>query len=96
MVVIPNDQQHVNDILSILKRKGAPENCCVISVDDDIDERILSLSEALNHIVGSFNGAIILCIPGKLGFYEGENLQNRCILERNKEKKRVKSSFLAK
>ena len=84
MVNIPNDQQHANNILEILKRKGAPDKCYVVSTDDEIDGRIIILSEVLSYIVGSFGGAIISCIPGRLGYYEGEHHGDRCILEKNK------------
>jgi hypothetical protein len=39
------------------------------------------LSEALREVVGRGMGTFVLCVPGKLGYYEGEDAGERYILE---------------
>lgn len=79
---IPPNQQTSNKIYSLLKDKGATNMCYIISADLDIDQKTLRLSDALDIVVGSGSGTLISCVPGRLGYYEGENPGDRCILER--------------
>jgi hypothetical protein len=80
--LIPATQQSDSAIESLLRRKGAPETCYVMSDNRDIDGREMSLSEALSEIVGCGGGTFISCVPGKLGYFELEDLSERYILER--------------
>ena len=80
--LVPADSQTVNHIEVILKRKGALECCHVTSSNADIDDREMSLRQALHETVGSGSGTIISCIPGKLVYFEGEEQNQRYILER--------------
>lgn len=79
-IAIPPNQQNTIDILHLLQRKGAPEDCHVISTCSDLDGKGLPLVEALEQIVGSGYGSYISCNAGKLGYYEGEEPGYRCIL----------------
>ena len=79
---IPPNQQTPGQIYKILKEKGALDKCYIISSDPDIDQKIMKLSDTLDIVVGSGYGTLISCVPGKLGYYEGESHGDRCILER--------------
>jgi hypothetical protein len=71
------------NIESQLRQKGAPSNCHAISEDARIDGKKIALSEALKAIVGYGMGTILICIPEKLAYYEGEGPSNRGILEKD-------------
>ena len=80
--LIPSNQQSDASIESLLRRKGAPETCYVMSDNRDIDGREMSLAHALTETVGFGAGTLISCLPGKLGYFELEDLSERYILER--------------
>ena len=79
--LLPANAQTVSQIGALLKRKGAPERCYVTSSNEDIDAREMSLRAALEKTVGTGSGTIISCIPGKLAYFEGEEQNQRYILE---------------
>ncbi len=58
-------------IYEILKEKGAPDSCYVISIDSETDGKIMNLSKALLQEVG-FGPVLISCIHGKLAYFEAE------------------------
>ncbi|HEX2961619.1 MAG: hypothetical protein HF308_09945 [Ignavibacteria bacterium] len=70
------------DIYEKLKSKGAGKECYVISELSEIDGHVLSLSEALNQIIGRGMAAILICIDNKLAYFEGEEPNDRYILHR--------------
>jgi hypothetical protein len=80
--LIPSHQQSAQSIETILRRKGAPDTCHVMSDLSAIDGREMSLSEALLETVGSDAGTLISCIAGKLAYFELEGFDGRYILER--------------
>jgi hypothetical protein len=53
-----------------------------MSDNHEIDGHEMSLSEAPAKTVGLGSGTFISCVPGKLGYFELEDLSNRYILER--------------
>ena len=75
--------QTPRDILNILNARGAAQSCHVISENHALDAREMLLSEALEEVVGKGYGALLSCIPGKLGYYEGEDPGRRFLLERS-------------
>jgi hypothetical protein len=66
----------------LLRSRGAPAICHVVSEDPSLDGRDLPLPEALVRIVGRGMGALVSCVPGRLGFFEGEEPGDRWLLER--------------
>jgi hypothetical protein len=80
--LVPAAQQNAEAIAKLLKQRGAPDLCHVISADRDIDNRELKLEKALVEAVGMNMGTFISCIPGKLGYFEFEDLGERYILAR--------------
>lgn len=65
-----------------LRKKGAPPICYMLAVNGDLDGRDMPLREALEAIVGTGDGGFVSCIPGRLGFYEFEDVQSSYLLSR--------------
>ena len=80
---VPSGEQSTESIFQILKNKAAPDICYVISTNDKLDGKESQLSDVLEQIVGTCDdGTFVSCIPGKLGYYEGEDVDTRLILEK--------------
>jgi hypothetical protein len=62
-----------------LRARGAPSVCYVLSAGD-LDGCEVPLRDALDAICGSGNGAFVSCIPGRLGFYEYEEMKSSYLL----------------
>lgn len=69
-------------IEALLRSKGAPDRCYAISTDSDLDGRTVALREALTRICGLGHGTLLSCVPGSLGYFEGEEIGERYVLER--------------
>jgi hypothetical protein len=80
--LVPAAQQNAEAIAKLLRQRGARDLCHVISADRDIDNRELPLEKALDEAVGMNMGTFISCIPGRLGYFEFEDLGERYILAR--------------
>lgn len=80
MVAIPRNQQNPSALLTILKSKGAGPKCYVMSTNPKLDGQEVELAVALEKTVGSQQGTLISCVPGRLGYFEDED--GRYILER--------------
>jgi len=80
--LLSSAQQNVPAIETILKQKGAPEVCYIMSSDPDIDGKEMELHQALMTVVDSNIGTVVSCIAGKLGYFEFEDIGERYILER--------------
>jgi hypothetical protein len=71
------------DILTELRKRGAPATCYVISCSKEIDRREMLLEEALSETESLGWGTVIGCIPKVLGYYYGEmGSKCRAILEK--------------
>ncbi len=79
--VPPNDQT-IEAIVHLLEKNGAPSLCHLISSNHEIDNQDLPLAEALRKVLGMGMGTFISCIPGKLAYFEGEDENERLLLER--------------
>jgi len=77
---IPPNQRNASGIGTLLRAKGAKNQCWAISEDGTLDGKELVLASALSSIVGSGMGTILCCVPGKLAFVESED--GRFILEK--------------
>jgi hypothetical protein len=80
--LIPANQQSAQSIERLLKSKGAPNVCHVMSSNPNLDNREMPLSEALLETIGMDSGTLISCIAGKLAYVELEGFDGRYILER--------------
>jgi len=81
-VLLTPPQQNAQSVVNILKKKGAPERCYVISESSDFDGKEMLLIDAIEEVLGYGMGSIISCVAGKLVYYEGEMPSHRYILER--------------
>ena len=77
---IEPSQQNPDSICAIFRKLGAPDSCHLIS-EGDFDGQDTELLKALKQVVGYGMGTVISCIPGRLGYFEGE-LRERYILQR--------------
>ena len=80
LVSVPPVRQHAEAIATLLAERGAPAECHLISTNPKLDGRNLPLGVALAQIVGVGDGTLISCVPGRLGYFEGED--ERFILAR--------------
>lgn len=80
--LVPRRQQFPAELEELLKGKGAPETCYLVSSSRALDRRELPLREALEAVVGQGPGTLISCIPGRLAYFEGKGPEARYILER--------------
>ena len=80
--LVPAGQQSVEAIEKILKQKGAPSLCHVMSSNPATDGEEMPLHKALAETVGETMGTLISCVPGKLAYFEFEDAGERYILER--------------
>ena len=78
--LIPGSQQSRKGIEDLLRSKGAPDTCHVISEYSQIDAQELSLSDALDRVHDY--GAFVSCIAGRLAYFQLEDVGHRYILER--------------
>jgi len=72
-------RERTSGIADRLVSMGAPEICHVMS-DSELDGQTLRVRDALDAVVGSGMGTVLLCVPGELAYLETED--DRCILRR--------------
>lgn len=80
-LAIPSNKLFVDNIARELQKRHSPKIVFAISEDPTLDQKELSLMEALKQIVGRGIGTVLSCIPGRLAFVETED--ERFILERH-------------
>lgn len=78
----PSTAHTAKEIVALLRSKGAGPTVHVISEDSGIDGKELGLEEAMGHVWGGQMGTILSCIPGKLGYFEDEEMRPGRLLER--------------
>jgi len=83
VVPIASSDQHANRIEAILRSRGAPESCYVVSENTALDGQELKLGDAISQVVGLGMGTLISCIPSRLAYFEGEGPSDRCLLQRS-------------
>jgi hypothetical protein len=79
-VPIPSTHHLAPGIISLLKAKVAGNICHLVSEDDDLDGRQMTLEQAFAAIFGTGIGTFLSCIKGRLGYFEDE--EENWILER--------------
>lgn len=75
--------QNVEAMTAILEDAGAPAACFVMSSDSAIDGRELPLAEALEATLDSEYGTFLICKPGQLAYFHGEEVDERYLLRRS-------------
>ena len=78
----PVAKSSADAIEKVLRENGAPAKCYVFSESDGIDTLEMDLNAALQGVVGQGMGTILVCVPGRLAYYEGEEPGERYILQR--------------
>ncbi len=81
-ISVPPDNNTPSVIEKLLRSRGAPSQCYVMSSSNRLDGREMPLADALRDVIGYQMGTLISCIPGQLAFYESEEIKIRYILER--------------
>lgn len=71
-----------SDVVALLRSRGAPEACHLISDARDLDGTEMPLQEAIDATEASTSGTLVGCIPGRLAYYYGEDGEQRVLLER--------------
>jgi hypothetical protein len=74
------------DVVALLRSRGAPAMCYVLSDTKEIDGQMLPLPEAIGTVEMGGWGTIISCITGQLGYYYDECGARRMLLERSATK----------
>jgi hypothetical protein len=72
----------VDSILALLKSKGAGTTCFVLSEDSSIDGAIFLLDEAIQAVLHAGFGTYLICDPGRLAYFESEDVGGNYLLER--------------
>ncbi len=79
---IPPCDQWADSVFELLRARGAPETCVLISESSELDGRTMPLIEALRRVIGYGMGTIVCCVPGRLAYFEAEDCGERYLLER--------------
>jgi hypothetical protein len=82
VVPIPADRQDAGSIGALLRSLGAGESCHLLAEAAAMDGRTMPLDDALQTLVGRGAAAVVICIPGRLAYFEGEEPGDRYVLER--------------
>ncbi len=70
------------NVVNMLRLRGAPATCYVLSGFEELDGREFLLEEAVIETVSGGWGTIVSCIPGKLAYYYDECGERRMLLQR--------------
>lgn len=70
------------ELLSLLRTRGAPHMCHLISDISELDGRELPLEEALAQITAGSWGTLFGCVPGRLACWIGECGRPVLLMER--------------
>jgi hypothetical protein len=70
------------DVVAMLRSRGAPATCYVLSATASIDGQVLPLAEAISAAEFGGWGTILTCLPGRLAYYYDECGARRMLLER--------------
>jgi hypothetical protein len=53
-----------------------------MSADSNLDGRQMELAAAIDEVVGGGQGTFVSCVPGKLAYFEGEDMHAHYICYR--------------
>jgi hypothetical protein len=70
------------DVAALLRSRGAPETCYVLSDTPGLDGREMPLAEAVCEAELAGWGTLLGCVPGRLAYYYDEAGLRRMLLER--------------
>lgn len=72
--------QNCIELYKLLRSKGAPDYCYVISEHSEYDQKNLPLYEAIVTLFNSGISFFLSCLPGLIVYYEGEDFNSKSIL----------------
>lgn len=75
---LPKEADTPQDTVALLVAIGAPEECIVLSANDEQHGAQVNLRDAVLAIFPGEDGTIISCIPGKLAYVETEDGRFLC------------------
>jgi len=78
----PQDE-NCEQVYQYLKSFGAPDEC-ILWDRFNLEGTLMPLEEALRKTVGFCSDTILLCIPGKLAYFEGEDRTRRILVKLGK------------
>ena len=81
VVPLPHSAHTTAGVLRELRARGAGRTCTVVSVHEELDGKTLDLAETLDRVVADRDGTIVVCIPDRLAWFEGEPPSYRFILD---------------
>lgn len=70
------------DVVALLRSRGAPESCHVISACSALDGKEMALKDAIGEIEVRMSGTLVGCIPGRLAYYYDESGMRRLLLQK--------------
>ncbi len=76
-----NSIKSYSQLYDLLKSEGALDLCYIISENSNYDMRFLSLFDSTQKMFNSGIAYFLSCIPGKLAYYEGEEINQRFLLK---------------
>ena len=81
---VPRARQRSEFLLPLLRARGAPARCYLMSSDSDLDRREVPLAEALRLLLDDVGelGTFVSCVPGQLAYFHDEEYGNRHVLQR--------------
>lgn len=71
IVEIPGNEQTAERIFQKLIGLGAGPKCYIVSMESELDGKVMDLELAVSEIAGTMSESLIYCIGAKLGYYEG-------------------------
>jgi hypothetical protein len=77
----PTTAHTAEEIIALLRRKGAGARAWVISEWSEIDAQDICLEDVVHSIWGGNKGTIVSCMPGKLAFFRGEAMKSELLLD---------------
>lgn len=80
--ISPKTAHTAAELVALLRSKGAGRTVWVISEDRAIDGREMTLEDAMETARGAQKGTILSCIPGKLAYFEDEEMHSQRLLQR--------------
>jgi len=80
---LPTNVLSAESLMVLLRRKGAPAECYLFAEEGVLDDRRMPLADALKAVVGRGQGVFVSCLPGRLAYFEGEDVGARYVLERD-------------
>jgi hypothetical protein len=77
-----HDTHPASALLKTLRDRGAGRECYLIAENSDLDQRIMTLEDAIEEVSVEDSGVVVSCTPGRLALYKAEDHRLHFLLER--------------